>query len=278
VVGFISAVVVAAGVVGVAAAGPPSTTTTVRGPATYIQVFGPATAEGWAPAVLVRWRVRVGAGGRAGEVRPQLTNEHAHPATGRWVRLPARPGTYAFAAPHVLWDQRSGTIRLDQRVGGHAILERLPGRGSPDVLRRGVTPVHGRRLTITTETEPDLDRDRVGDQTEDRTDLAVTAARGAGGALDITVTNRGRRSADLPLLRVSGPAVAGWAPACHAPRDWGPGRRPGPGDCVLPAVAPGETFTVRAQLGEGDLAATVTVAAEGPDLAPGDNGATLAGS
>jgi hypothetical protein len=43
---------------------------------------------------------------------------------------------------------------------------------------------------------------------------------------------------------------------------------------VLPGLSPGATFTVHVELGEGDLAATATVAAEGPDLAPADNSAT----
>lgn len=269
VMGLVAALAVADGAVGAE----PLTTTT-RGPATYVQVNGDATAEGQHQEVLVRWRVRVGAGGRAGMVRARFSSPLDRPAAGPWVRLPAQPGTYEYAAPHVHWDARMGTIRLDQRVGGHAILERLSGRRAPDVLRRGAVPVHGRRMAISTVVELDLDHDRAGDRTEDRTDLSVAATRGTGATLDITITNKGRRSADLPLLHVDGPAVTGWAPACLPPRDYGPGRVPAPGDCVLPALSPGATFTVHAQLGEGDLAATATVAAEGPDLAPADNSAT----
>ena len=60
----------------------------------------------------------------------------------------------------------------------------------------------GRAAGVTGVFEPDLDEDLVGDTTEDRTDLRVSATggRGADGRAQVTVTitNAGPLAADLP--------------------------------------------------------------------------------
>ena len=137
------------------------------------------------------------------------------------VTLPAEPGTYVFAAPHILHDYRDVSFGIEQQTGNHAIAAQVrcePEDGesdlcnsqSVDVYRPAIGTVvpdrrtaaevlRGRRLTIEPITESDADADGAGDRTEDRTNLrmAVTteALSGHRRRFSITIENVGPRSA-----------------------------------------------------------------------------------
>lgn len=197
-------------------------TATPDGPAALSSPWlGAVNHVGISRAVLVGWEVTVGAGGNGGPVRLIATSpeDPTYDVTvGPWVALPAQPGRYRFPAPHVTWDalNRTGLLELEQQVGGHVIVEREPchpGDGMQpdpcanvqlDVERDGtvVESRAGERLTLRPLIEFDLDGDRVGDETEDRTDLRLTTRRD-GGRLRITVRNRGPRIASRVVLTVS---------------------------------------------------------------------------
>src|SRR3954464_12039686 len=84
------------------------------GPATlYSDWHGAQTAEGEHPELLTGFRVVVQPGGRAGTIRFLVLARPESPSdapdavsVGPPVTLPAEPGTYTFAAPHVFADYR----------------------------------------------------------------------------------------------------------------------------------------------------------------------------
>jgi hypothetical protein len=254
---------------------------------------GPSTLEGRVPEVLVAARVEVAAGGGAGGVRIRARDGGVN-AAGDRVLLPSEPGTYMLSAPHIRWDYRSGQLGLDQEEGGHAILQQNAcdptlgqggdpcqlmrvniftppgGDGTPSEVRRGA------KLTMTGVVEPDRDQDFLGDTTEDRTDLRVSAApaRDADGRLrvTVTVTNTGPLAADLPALEttVKGAEWDGCKPNASLWYLVGFG-------CGVARLAAGESRTLTLTADAPDaLTATVAARAEGPDLSGADNTATLA--
>jgi hypothetical protein len=288
--GLLVAAVASAAVVGPATA---AADTTPAGPATLLSRWtGPVTAEGRMPEVLVGAKVEVAAGGQAGIVRIRA-RYNGVTALGDPVTLPAEPGTYTFPLPHIRWDYRGSQIGIDQETGGHAILQQracAPGLklgGDPCELERvdvwtppgaAGEPAEvrkGAKLTLTGVFESDRDEDLVGDQTEDRTDLRVTAvpSRDADGHLKlaVTVTNAGPLAADLPRIESPLGGRAKWDGCKPGLSSWTPADV-----CALTRLAPGESRTVTATADAPDaLSTSVTARAEGPDLADGDNTATL---
>ena len=254
--------------------GAPAAENTPRGPATLISTGGFVTEP--RGRVLMSWTVTVGPGGRAGIVRPLVGGVPGDP-----VELPAAPGTYTFALPR----DAPASLGLLQETGGHAIVTREACRPAIerafdpcetewlDISRPGQEDVRdrGAQLAITYTSEPDVDGDRRGDLTEDRTDLRVSAdpQRDRGGRLhiDVTLTNVGSLPADRPSFDASWLAGARFEGPCVTAFP----------QCVTPPLAPGESRTF-AILAEDPSATSVTVDAhaEGPDLQPADN-STVAG-
>jgi hypothetical protein len=295
------------------AAQAPETLTPMGPATLYGDWHGGQTLEGEHPELLTGFRVVVQPGGQAGTIRflvhtSPAFDEEGTPAVyvGQPVTLPAVPGTYTFPAPHVFADYRSVTYGIEQETGGHAITAQTrcsPEDGEGDICasqsvdvyspplggalpdRRTATEVQrGRRLTIEPITEPDGDRDGAGDETEDRTNLrasaTTTALAGHRRAFDITVENAGPRTADRPQLEADllpSPGLGTWSPACLGPQPaYFSGGRDDPRRqyCLLAPLAVGEQRTVRLvvpDLGSGD--AYLSVSAEGPDLAGGDEDA-----
>jgi hypothetical protein len=291
-------------------------TLTPDGPATlYSDWHGAITDEGEHPELLTGFRVVVQPGGRAGTIRflvhQSLGVGEPGPRTvhvGPPVMLPAEPGTYTFPAPHVFADYRSVSYGVEQETGGHAITAQIrcsPEDGEGDICssqsvdvyrpplggaipdRRTATEVlRGRELTIDPITEPDVDRDGAGDETEDRTNLRASATTqrlsGHRRAFDITVENAGPRTADRPQVQaffLPSPGLGSWTPACVGEQrqffsgasDDDPRRQ----FCMLAPLAVGERRTVRLvvpDLGFGD--AFLSASAEGRDLAGGDQDAS----
>src|SRR4051812_35956618 len=212
----------AAAVAGAAAVVPATTAAAANTPS------GPATLDvGYAspglvcPAVyrfqvLVAWRVQVGAGGKAGTVRPTFGSTVGDP-----VELPAAPGTYTFPAPHVPW-QGCGDPGLIQVTGEHAVLsaDDTPQQRHITVAREGQADerIENTKLDVEGIVEPDTDLDLRGDLTEDRTDLRLAAvpSREPDGRLrvEVTVTNAGAVGADRP--RLEAPVLPGgrWEGDC----------------------------------------------------------------
>lgn len=291
---------------------PSPETLTPEGPATlYSHWHGGMTLEGEHPELLTGFRVVVQSGSRAGAIRLLV---HESPVVGEQgrrtvhvgqrVMLPAEPGTYTYPAPHVFADYRSLTYGIEQETGGHAITAQIrckPEEGESDICnsqsvdvyrpplgaaipdRRTATDVQrGRELTIEPITEPDVDRDGAGDETEDRTNLRASATtkrlRGHRRAFDITVENAGPRTADRPRVQahfLPSPGLGFWRPTCRREQfpfflvaeDDDPRRQ----YCLLAPLAVGEQRTVRLvvpDLGFGD--AYFSLSAEGRDLASGD--------
>ena len=284
-------------------------TLTPEGSATlYSDWHGGQTDEGERPELLVGFRVVVGPGGRAGTVRflvregpgfdePKPPTVHVGPP----VTLPAEPGTYTFAAPHVFADYRDVTYGIEQETGSHAIAAQIrcePEEGESDVCNAQSVDVYrpplgaaipdrrtaadiqrGRTLTIEPITESDIDLDGAGDETEDRTNLRASATTqrlsGQRRAFDVTIENAGPRTADRPRVKADfspSPGLGSWSPRCVTgqlpyysnTQDDDPRQQ----YCVLAPLAVGERRTVRLvvpDLGRGD--AYFSVSAEGPDLA-----------
>jgi hypothetical protein len=283
-------------------------TLTPEGPATlYSDWHGFQTDEGEQPELLTGLRVVVQPGGRAGTIRLLVHVSEQGTRTvhvGPPVTLPAEPGTYTFAAPHVFADYRSVTYGIEQETGGHAITAQIrcqPEKGESDVCtaqsvdvyrpplggtvpdRRTASDVQrGRELTIDPITEPDADLDGAGDETEDRTNLRASATTqrlsGHRRAFDITVENAGARTADRPRVRAylsPSPGLGSWTPACVGAQppfsSHTQGDDPRRQYCVLSPLAVGEQRAVRLvvpDLGFGD--AYFELSAEGPELAVGD--------
>ena len=288
---------------------------TPEGPATlYSDWHGGQTDEGEQPALLTGFRVVVQPGGRAGTIRFLV---HQSPAFGEPgsgtvhvggpVTLPAEPGTYTFQAPHVFADYRNLTYGIEQETGAHAIAAQIrcaPQDGEYDVCNSQSVDVYrpplggaipdrrtaadiqrGRELTIEPITEPDVDGDGAGDESEDRTNLRASATTqrlpGHRRAFDVTVENAGPRTADRPQVHayfLPSPGLGSWSPACVGgqPRYFSNDRDDDPRrqHCLLAPLAVGERRTVRLvvpNLGFGD--AFFSLSAEGRDLANGDQDA-----
>ena len=290
-------------------------TLTPEGPATlYSDWHGGQTDEGPHPELLTGFRIVVQPGGRAGTIRFLVSTrpepgEPGQPtvSVGDPVTLPAEPGTYTFPAPHVFADYRDVTYGIEQETGGHAIAVQnrcAPEEGEGDICasqsvdvyrpplgatvpdRRTASDVQrGRQLTIDPITEPDVDGDGAGDETEDRTNLRASATTqrltGYRRAFDVTIENAGPRTADRPLVKAGflpSPGLGTWSPACAAAQFPFVSNQAGDDtraqSCLLKPLAVGERRTVRLvvpDLGFGE--ADFQVSAEGPDLADGDQSA-----
>ena len=217
--------------------------------------------------VLTAWSVVVAEGGSAGTVRPRVLNRATGAAvTGDPVQLPAEPGTYTFAAPHL-----AGTlIGLEQATGGHAIITRTECRPESgpnndpcqnvfvDIAREGQADerINGAQLAISPIYEPDADGDLRGDTTEDRTDLQLSLVPTLGAdcrwRVAATVRNAGPLAADRPVLKAAGSP-----------------------DLALTPLAAGESRTL-SLLTDTPSGPFVSLSSEGPDLVPGNNMATFA--
>jgi hypothetical protein len=273
-----------AALVAIAAPAAAQDTATPDGPATVRGNFlGPVTMEGRPHAILVRWRVTVGPGGRAGPVRLRVLGGRENAfvrSNGPREWLPAQPGTYEFPGTGVSYDTRNFGLALDQEVGGHVILSTVPSDGSGDLRRdpaeREVLDVFrppladdaqnapyservkGRRMHIAVELEPDIDDDKLGDTTQDTGDLAVLRAWLGAPRADGQVLVRARvRNVGSTVRHIQQIKHPGLRAFCFAPC---PGTPLPPGAEIeltrlLPAPAP----------------ARVEVESEGPDLNPADN-------
>ena len=206
-----------------AVAVPPSAVadTTPDGPAKLTVGYGPYVACAlWSggPGVIVAWQIDVGDGGQSGTVRPVFGDVLGEP-----VQLPAQPGRYRFPAPHLHRDLNTcgERVGLVQSTGHHAVLERdAPSYQYLKVARDGQPEerIDGARLTAEMVLERDDDRDLLGDLTEDRTDLRLTAkaVREADERVrvDVTVTNAGPLAANLPRLETASLPGARWEGTC----------------------------------------------------------------
>lgn len=262
---------------------------TPAGPATLLsQWLGASTTEGRPPEVLVAAEITVAPGGRPGTIRVRGAYRDVN-AVGDDVHLPAEPGTYRFPAPHIRWDYRGSQIGFDQVSGGHAVVLQdacNPAAGDwvdPCKIKRvnvfsppseaASQPLPGAQLAVKAIYEADIDQDFVGDQTEDRTDLRISAVatRATDGKLRITatVTNAGPRAADMP--GISTPLKDVEIEGCLKPGTYWYSAVLNGCRLVKP-IAAGETRTVALTApGEDAVTTTVQVGAEGPDLAEADN-------
>ena len=289
-----------------------SETLTPEGPATlYSDWHGAATLEGEHPELLTGFRVVVQLGWpRRHDPFPGARGSGIR--RGRSAGGPCRAaGDAAGRAGHVHLPRAARLRRLSQRglrdrAGDgrschHGADPLLPEEGESDVCnsqsvdvyrpplggavpdRRTATEVQrGRELTIEPITEPDVDRDGAGDETEDRTNLRASATTqrlsGHRRAFDITVENVGPRTADRPQVQASflpSPGLGSWSPACVGEQQpffsGGQNDDPRREYCVLAPLGVGERRTVRLivpDLGFGD--AYFSLSAEGRDLAGGD--------
>ena len=262
--------------------------------------LGAHTLEGRPPEVLVGWSVTVGPGGNAGPVRLRVLRA-GDPGTvvgsGPIEWLAAAPGVYRFGvSPGIPYDYRDSGLALDQQVGGHAIVRthapqpQLGRFADPaqlyalDVFRPPLAagafgvPYSERRLgeqlLVSAAIETDLDRDRLGDKTQDRGDLqllnASVAKRSGRKVLIVArIHNVGTTVRHMPhLLARQAPAGVGWL--CESLRPRLHQRVP---RCPGPAVAPGARVDLRQKfaLNNTRLPKLVELASEGPDATPADN-------
>ena len=274
---------------------------TPDGPATVRgNYFGPHTYEPPLNGVLVGWSVTVGPGGNAGPVRLRVLrpgDRGTVVGSGPLEWLPATPGTHRFGLnPGIPYDYRDEGLALDQQVGAHAIVERhapQPERGrladpaqlhALDVFRpplaesaSGVEYSErrlGEQLLVRPTIERDLDRDRLGDETQDSGDLRLRDAwvaerKGRKMLIGARVRNVGNTVRHLPHI-VAPPA---WRSLrCEPPRLSLNLACPGP------VLAPGAEadLALRVTLWEGAELARVAVASEGVDTNPADNVGPLA--
>lgn len=205
---------------------------TPDGPATVRgNYFGPYSLEGRPPEVVVGWSATVGPGGNAGPVRLRVLrpgDRGTVVGSGPLEWLPAIPGTYRFGLnPGIPYDYRDAGLALDQQVGGHAIVERhapQPERGRYDdpaqlyaldifrpPLADSASDVEhserrlGEQLLVRPTIERDLDRDRLGDETQDSGDLRlldawVAESRGRKMLIGARVRNVGGTVRHLPYI------------------------------------------------------------------------------
>jgi hypothetical protein len=237
--------------------------------------------------VAVGWTVTVGPGGNGGPVHLQLVSGDGTGtvvASAPGVDLPAEPGIYSYAFPPGQ-GLRSGTgwfsgLAIAQTVGGHAILRTAdiaPEQSAVDVFApaladdaRDVPRTErraGQQLAVTLTTEPDLDRDGLGDKTQEGGDLRIVSARVADHLADralvvVRVRNVGTTNRNSVTLAVPG---HGFFP-CYD------------GACgTAGPLAPGAEaqLSLWVDLRAGEPAQAVVNAA-GVDATPADNTATLA--
>lgn len=285
------------------------TEATPDGPATVVDVFNGGIELGaWLPyQVLTKVRVRVGAGGRPGLVRFRAGGK-----VGEWVTLPAEPGAYEFPAPHVELigpGQLYGLLGMDQQTGGHVVIGETvdcPVNCTPcDSIWFGCTPfsvyeyagdpasstptakLAGRQLTIDALGEPDVDRDLRGDQTEDRTDLRLSAAttldEHGHARTAITVKNAGPLRADVPMTGLTLPegVTVHWDGCTRHGRgaiQWlqlSPINRPRAGaltdGCLIAPLESRASRTVTLTTSASKKPIKLVALAEGPDLKAADN-------
>lgn len=282
----IGLVLTAAVAVTPAVASSPRPSLTGVGPATLRAFWnGPVTLEGRPPEVLVRWGLTVRAsGGSAGLVRLRVLDGHPVSrvaGSSPFVHLPAAPGSYEWDLPvGIPYDPRQFGLAVEQDTGGHDLLafsERPEDEVhtftpplSEDDLGRTPMVSRGRRLTITGVVEPDLDGDLVGDRTRDVGDLAALSGRVIGREpdgmwrIEARVRNVGTTVRHRPGIAIPDGAY-GWR--CPKPGD-GQWRSCG-GEPLAPGGEQTETLVLRTP--DGAAPRSLTVAAEGPDLAPADN-------
>jgi hypothetical protein len=169
---------------------------TPTGPASLETRFiGPWTAEGEHLQVLKAVRIVVHPGGRGGRFRLRVVR-HGTVHFSPTYTLPAEPGAYTYPVPRVRWDHRLVSLGIEQEDGRHAIIVR-------DDCRCDLGSGRDRlRLDLTALSEFDYDGDLAGDYTEDRTELRVRARVPRPGHLRVSISNRGPRTADLPVLYV----------------------------------------------------------------------------
>jgi hypothetical protein len=230
------------------------------------------------------WKVTVAAGGRAGTVRGRFKNSDTGAIVlGDPVTLPAEPGTYTFPAPRLY----GSVIGLVQTVGGHAIVDReacqptAPRYADPcetgwvTVARDGQADerLAGAQLTISGAYEPDVDRDLLGDISEDHTDLRLTVSpkRAANGRVmtAVTVTNAGPLVANGPRIDAKDLPLGTWWGDCLPHMSFPV--------CAMTPLGPGESRTVIVVSDWTETASpSFTVTSEGADLAPADNTVTAA--
>jgi hypothetical protein len=272
---------------------------TPDGPAMLVDDWhGAQTDEGEQPELTTAFRVTVQPGGRGGTVKLLLLHAGTVSASAP-VTLPAEPGTYTFPAPHVLADYREISVGVEQETGAHAIAGQLrctPEAGEGDICRSQSLDVYpvgslpdrrlvtqtipGGSLTIERVTEPDVDGDLAGDESEDRTNLRTTMTNRAlsGGRREyaITVENAGPRTADRPQVELQFYPFIGSGRFGHCedrPARIEPGNVADENAqfCALAPIAAGEKRTVTFVIGDqGSTDAYADVSAEGPDLVGGD--------
>ena len=172
----------------------PADTATPDGSATlYGHWTGARTMQCDGPRSVVAFTVRVGPGSRVGRVRLRIVRTEGGGLTGvrsgGWVDLPATPGDHRFATSvHLGACQTDEAVALEQETGGHVIVHRHPpGNGDrlndrsllnelwtiQPAVADGQTVVPDRHraqdLQMGWDVEADLDRDGLGDATQDPT-------------------------------------------------------------------------------------------------------------
>ena len=267
---------------------------TPDGPATIRSVWtGASTMEGRPHEIITRWAVTVGPGGNPGFVRLRVFGGEAGTVSGNGQRvwLPAEPGTYEFTAPHVTYDYRFTDLGIDQETGGHAIVKthasdpRYGPMGDPyelyalDVFRppladdaSGVPAserIKGRQLMIRATFEHDVDKDALGDRTEDVGDLTALRARVRGyrdgrAIIVARVRNNGTTVRHLPHILFKAIADGGCAGRC-------PAAPLGPGEETDLAYA----INVSGEGMKAPVPTEIEVGSEGPDTNPADNTVAL---
>ena len=274
---------------------------TPDGPATVRgNHFSAHSLEGRPPEVLVGWSVTVRPGGNAGPVRLRVLrpgDRGTVVGSGPMEWLPASPDTYRFGLnPGIPYDYRDEGLSLDKQVGGHAIIEThaaQPERGpradpaqlyALDIFRPPLVESasevayterrRGDELLVRPTIERDIDRDRLGDETQDIGDLRLLEAwvaerRGRNMLIGARVRNVGSTVRHLPHIVVPPAWLSLW---CEPPRlSLGL-------VCPGPVLAPGAEadLALRVRLWEGSELKRVSVASEGVDTNPADNVGSLA--
>lgn len=274
--------VLAAGCAVLVTAAPARADLTPDGPATLLPAdIAPCPMVVGPPNVTVAWRVTVGEGGRAGLVRP-VFDYFGSAVVGDPVELPAAPGIYTFPAPHKAFDICADPVGVVQESGGHAIAARGREDQSLVVRREGQADerLPEARLTLERVTETDVDRDLLGDTTEDRTDLRITNTRfvfhdNQRISTTIVVTNAGPLAADLLTLETIRPDgfKGTWQNECGSVQ---PSMVNGRDQCGVGRLAAGEsrTFTYDSD-NPPARGVRILVRSEGEDLAPADNAVEL---
>jgi hypothetical protein len=230
-------------------------------------------------SVATKWQIVVGPGGQAGRVRLQLTPSLGDPVMSDPVDLPAEPGTYTFAAPHIRFRRyfNMARVALVQETGGHAVIKPEPDSSASEIIvsRAGQPDERIGHATLPIEllTEPDADEDGLGDTTEDRSDLRIAAAASreadGRGRLEVRITNAGPVTANLTGGTMSPNPGWHWDGCQTAPDQ--------PSCLQLGNLAPGQTYVAVTRTDTtGPITGEVSVAFSGTETAPADNRASFA--